>query len=65
MGRLFISLKVWSSQLLTLQVKEMFKQFKTIILNQEKDIEAKLIQKYNIDEIEGSKSSRVGDFLLL
>lgn len=43
----------------------MFKQFKTIILNQEKDIEAKLIQKYNIDEIEGSKSSRVGDFLLL
>jgi len=42
------------------QVKEMFKQFKIIIINQEKDIEAKLIQKYNIDEIEGSKSSRRG-----
>ena len=46
-----------------LQVKEIFKQFKLLVLNQEKDIEAKLVQKYNIDAAaDGSKSSRVGTF---
>jgi len=43
------------------QVKEIFKQFKSIVLSQEKEIEARMIQKYNIDlTADGSKSSRRG-----
>ncbi|XP_063683098.1 kinesin-like protein KIF9 isoform X2 [Bolinopsis microptera] len=43
------------------QVKEIFKQFRTIVLSQEKEIEARMIQKYNIDlTADGSKSSRRG-----
>lgn len=43
------------------QVKEIFKQFKNILLGQEKEIEARMIQKYNLDlTADGSKSSRRG-----
>ena len=42
------------------QVKEIFKQFKLIILNQEREIEARVIQKYNLEgTAEDSKDSRV------
>jgi len=58
----FISGSVAEIEIVNLrQVKEIFKQFKMIVLNQEKEIEARMIQKYNIDlTADGSKSSRRG-----